>query len=809
MSARYATQSLRVLFPTDVYLNTGEYKVEIPKSGDMITKIRLMGVQFLDETVINNVEFLVGSNVLESLSGTFVKIQNALETPLEKIQTQQTFVTTGNIEIPFSIVRKGYFMYKNPTIRISFNGSGNAPIKGVYFLVDYRIIENPPTKFIQKIRQVQELSTVLPPYTSSTTLNTSFVGPVFHVYFTVQNVDTRNFVEDSISNVTFMIGTLERFELSGKYLRYTEPLKRLGSAPRIPVYMYSFSVSDSMGSLDFSRIDTQKFILTLNKLPFTSKVTVWAQNHNWYHFSGKLLFESYEFLKESIRVTSTAQALPITISPEIINNSVNLNVVGGVQISSTNPTRYAINTTDSIINTTLSSPGYSNVLISTYVKGSDSINYHFPSNSTAGLCGERFTNKLRFAYSTYLYDQMKGLLITAPNQILRFCTNSNGDIWIFTTNYIYRYNYLLQLLYSSVIQVDTKTNVISYVDSSSIVYFAYTYNNSIYVFDSSSLKTTIFKTFSTTPTLINFCAKGYISYYLYPKFYVNSIADKFFYDGTGTGLSITTTYPYVKFCKDVNLGIIYYYDPTTYTFYKSTSTNPLMQFIYVTDRGYGVTGGYIQYFDDPLIVYDMHVNPDNHNITIYVYCGGGGAILKYIAKTTYTYVPVGYSIITFDTNGIIVNRNPHIDPSDLVNYSLKTTGFSPSLYTSDSRTLVQYPPLPVFDFDPITLNNITYVIYASGGYGCFAGFDNVPLMPTVNGTITILMSGANIPYISNVYISASVSSGFTVYVNDTQVSSAYSPTTHLLNLTSGPYNFTKYTISCSTPWNIYRLFLTT
>ena len=73
------SQYIKVNFPHKIFLGS-EYVITLPKSGDMITSVRLVlglpTVNTLQEQIINKAEFLVGDNILESITGDFLQILN-------------------------------------------------------------------------------------------------------------------------------------------------------------------------------------------------------------------------------------------------------------------------------------------------------------------------------------------------------------------------------------------------------------------------------------------------------------------------------------------------------------------------------------------------------------------------------------------------------------------------------------------------------------------------------------------------------------------------------------------------------------
>ena len=328
------SQSIKVNFPHRIFLGS-EYIITLPKSGDMITSVRLVldlpSVNVLAEQIINKAEFLVRDNILESISGDFLQILNDYGTNIEKRQAYQNNLNGPlvTLDIPFSIVKSGFHMVNVPSIRISLGqGITQAEISG-YLLIDYSLIEDQTkTTFVQRVIQNQNIRGV---FTGATLVkfDTALVGPVYHLFFSAKVAG--NYV-DYIKNVKLVTDGQERFNLGKQYLKYVEPLKIFKSIASEPVLFYSFCVEGGgvpSGSMNFSRIDTQRFEIEL--LPNTDEVQIdiWAQSHNFMYFNSSNvspIFDTHESLLTSTQdqYLSALQDLPVTVSYRFYLNSVSI-----------------------------------------------------------------------------------------------------------------------------------------------------------------------------------------------------------------------------------------------------------------------------------------------------------------------------------------------------------------------------------------------------------------------------------------------------------------------------------------------------
>ena len=332
---RTCSQSIKVNFPQKIFLGS-EYVITLPKSGDMITAIRLVldlpAPNTYKEQIINNAEFLVGDTTLESISGDFLQILNNFTVSLENTQTFQNNLMGPlvTIDLPFSIVKKGFHMVTVPSLRLSLaqNQMTQDEIKG-YLLVDYSLIEDAPkTTFIQRIVQNQNIRTI---FTGGTfvKIDSGLVGPIFQLFFTAKV--NGSFV-DYIQNVKLVTDGLERFNLGKQYLKYVEPLKIFDSIPTDPILYYAFclkSGSESSGSMNFSRLDTQRFEIELIPNIDEVQIDIWAQSHNFMYFNSSNVlpvFETRELLLSSAQeqTLSVLSDLPVNVSYRYYVNSISI-----------------------------------------------------------------------------------------------------------------------------------------------------------------------------------------------------------------------------------------------------------------------------------------------------------------------------------------------------------------------------------------------------------------------------------------------------------------------------------------------------
>jgi hypothetical protein len=203
----------------------GETFIELPRSGDIISKIYLQiqnpGVfgtsNILDSAgtlMINFVDLYIGSQLVDRTWGEFIEMKNDLEIPATKqpalsklVGKNLSNVSTGGlpvytIEIPFYMLKKGIPVcaIKDPIIlRFAFNTINKfCPdlTRGVSFkatlYVDYVYLDDPERNFIKNTPQlylnehVQLETFFVPKGVTKITAKTEFANPVKELFFVIQ-----------------------------------------------------------------------------------------------------------------------------------------------------------------------------------------------------------------------------------------------------------------------------------------------------------------------------------------------------------------------------------------------------------------------------------------------------------------------------------------------------------------------------------------------------------------------------------------------------------------------------------------------
>ena len=744
---RKTTQTIQINFPKDVYLGTGDYTIKIPKLGDMITRLRVVGNfnnNTVGESIINQIDFIVKSNVLESLKGDFIKVDNAMNLSLEKIATSNALVngTFSMIDIPFYLIEKGFFMVTEPDVRLSFTGDPNFKITNGCLLVDYTLVENPlSSKYFQRIRQVQDISVIGSPSCSFIKIDTAFTGPVYQLYFTVENLNTGTLVPN-ILNVKFN----ERFNLSGNYLQYTEPMKRYKGIPSIPMYLYTFALNpenihEASGQMNFSRLDQQRFEITLVPIVDPVKVTIWAQAHNFVNFFNSNclpIFQSGEFTLSSSQITTTIPSLPIKLNQEMINNYAKLNISYSnvVPLSNTIALNQVVSTVDNIVSgLVLSSPGYSNVTVN---MNQSSLSPFFVTFKDATIINVKTDpqngNVIMLLSNGAISDQKFG--VQTPS-----FTGNPMDITLdlyanpvvsYSDGHIQTYQRQTYVPLSTVNLGASSTNIALYYDGS-VVWAAY-YSNPNCVLLNLTTGISISNNFGLgTLNAKKFCnSSDYVQYLSSSQTYVfqfstGKVFTGYFYnDGTkfvktpdgGTTLvlnncsatGITFAYDMV-YAFDSFQNFYFNIKYSSDIFHINTGSQTLNS--YLGGTGLTVTNGvqYYRYTMTPygtiaLIITILYEDPQTHLMICAGYNSANNIwyqindvnLKNFIVSQSYSF------IFTFDSLGFIFPTKPNLNLNSLNNYVNPSIFYDPSVFET-SNNFIRYPPLSMRDATPTIVSS--------------------------------------------------------------------------------------------------------
>jgi hypothetical protein len=371
---RFCTQPIKIPFNSVQYAGT-ELTQILPSCGNAISKIRIVLYDIINtrlEEIIQEAE-IIG---IEKLYGEFIRVENDSITPIEKQQTRLNLLKGPiYIDLPFYCIKNIYFGQVN--LRILFSNGGNSQLNG-HFLIDYVASDTVPTNmYFQRTRHVALIKAPIQ-NSQQIKLDVYLPGPAYEMYFTVRDA-SGNFI-NLIKNVTLQVDDRERFNLSGDYLQYIEPLKKHGGKYASNVYYYSFGLNPEdykvpSGQMYFSV--NQKFIFDLWPCVGTYVLTMWSCSHNLV-YNGKKVFDSSEILLNysSYPIQNLS---PVTIKSELLNtlykSTISYSSDYEVTVTTStesilSPGKIVITGIDPVnqnsnVQITYSSPGFSN-LVCTY-----------------------------------------------------------------------------------------------------------------------------------------------------------------------------------------------------------------------------------------------------------------------------------------------------------------------------------------------------------------------------------------------------------------------------------------------------------
>jgi alpha-tubulin suppressor-like RCC1 family protein len=485
-----------------------------------------------------------------------------------------------------------------PSIRISLaQGITNKELNG-YLLVDYSLLEDPTkSTFTQRVTQNQNVRGI---FNSATLVkfDTSFVGPVYHLFFTAKVAGS--FV-DYINNVRLVTDGQERFNLNKQYLKYVEPLKIFKCVASGPIPYYSFCLDPDTpsGSMNFSRLDTQRFEIEL--LPNTDQVQIdiWAQSHNFVYFNSSNvlpIFDSHELLLNSAQdQTLTAlQDLPVTVSYRSYQFSVSIFYYIEPDVSIT-PLVESVFPDNSTI---VYSPGV--ITLNSVVK--DMFTYVICSFSAPGYNTVRCAISVNTPISSSSYSLSTGKAVESFTQMSSLNVKTDQTINLFIDGYqrgagtndqfnstVFINTNITDASSTYVILADSygmknivTSSVIDYDDSQYIGMMstrnAYNKDQSVYSVRPMGGCLLKYSPSGTINWLLNLSGTNPLLTYLYPDLYSSSQIQQ--YTSADAVITKVSCNNYMSLLLD-NKGVIYYGGSNTYGEDGNSGINPAFMGFYV------------------------------------------------------------------------------------------------------------------------------------------------------------------------------------------------------------------------------------
>jgi len=339
---RFTTRIDEVIFNTDIQYFGGETFVELPRSGDLISKIYLKiqnpGVfgtsNILDSAgtlMVNFADLYIGSQLVDRTWGEFIEMKNDIEIPATKQKALSKLtgknlsnVTTGGlttytIDLPFFILKKGIpaCAIKDPIIvRIGFNPASTfcpdvqvaVPFNSSLY-VEYVYLDDPERDYIKNTKQIylnehcQREEFFVPLGTATVSCKTQFANPVKELFIVVQADSALGYNYNSIVDMSIELNNVTQLPSTigtDAFLRVIQPLEFHTRMPDRTFYMYSFSLDPQSdvptGHLNFSRINNQNFNFNLVSNS-NLYIRIYALAYNFVIFergNTEVLFSNYE-----------------------------------------------------------------------------------------------------------------------------------------------------------------------------------------------------------------------------------------------------------------------------------------------------------------------------------------------------------------------------------------------------------------------------------------------------------------------------------------------------------------------------------
>ena len=348
--SQFASRVDEVQFNVDSVLFGSETYVDLPRSGDIITKIYLKMSLPTDalgtSSVLNSAgtlmlqyaELYIGSTIVERLWGEFIEMKYDLEIPETKQAAlaamtgkgTTSLLTTYTIPLPFSIIKKGFpwcavkenlqfrmtlhpsTMFTNPPIVVSKPVNASLHVEYTYISEpELNFIKNKPQ--IQLIEQVQKLEFFSPKGVNFVRCPLSFVNTVKELFFVIQNDSARGYdysttsgtSTDQLKNLVLYFNTTDRIASDVGTPVFLRNIQAIEFHTRIPdglFYMYSFSIDPEgdapCGHVNFSRINNQTLEINMNTSASNRYISVYAVSYNFIDIqpdgSARILFNNFE-----------------------------------------------------------------------------------------------------------------------------------------------------------------------------------------------------------------------------------------------------------------------------------------------------------------------------------------------------------------------------------------------------------------------------------------------------------------------------------------------------------------------------------
>lgn len=344
-SSQFSSRIDEVPFERQLQYFGGEAFLQLPRSGDLITKIYIKiqnpgfgTAAILDSAgtlMINFADLYIGSQLVDRIWGEFIELKQDIEVPKTKQaalasltgKTLLPSVATGGlatytIDVPFFILKKGLPVcaitdpiivrfgwspaskFTSPPVNQAVSFRASLYVEYMYLgEVERNFIKNKSHLYLLEFVQLAEYFVPFATGNVSTTCTLNFTNPVKEMFFVVQNDSALGYdysntasgtlgstfgTTDQIQTLALAFNNVDRITTdigTPAFLRVVQPLEFHTKIPSRLFYVYSFSLDPEgdipTGHVNFSMISNQTLRLLLNPSTANRNVRVYAVSYSF------------------------------------------------------------------------------------------------------------------------------------------------------------------------------------------------------------------------------------------------------------------------------------------------------------------------------------------------------------------------------------------------------------------------------------------------------------------------------------------------------------------------------------------------
>jgi hypothetical protein len=344
-SSQFSSRIDEVLFDRDRQYFGGETFIQLPRSGDLVTKIYIKiqnpgfgSAAILDSAgtlMINFVDLYIGTQLVERIWGEYIELKQDIEVPKTKQAALASLtgknmipsvsnggLTTYTVDVPFFLLKKGIpicaiedpviirigfnpaskFTYPPITTAVTFNAS--LYVENVYLgEIERNFIKSKPHLYLIEFAQLEEFFVPFATGNVATTCTLNFTNPVKEMFFVIQNDSALGYdysntatgtlgttfgTSDQIQNLSLSFNNVDRITTdigTPAFLRVVQSLEFHTKIQTRLFYNYSFSLDPEgdapTGHVNFSMVSNQTLKILLNPSTANRNIRVYAVSYSF------------------------------------------------------------------------------------------------------------------------------------------------------------------------------------------------------------------------------------------------------------------------------------------------------------------------------------------------------------------------------------------------------------------------------------------------------------------------------------------------------------------------------------------------